>query len=585
MKAPKINFNALTILIFVAVLAIIIYCLPRGLDLTDEGFYLSSLYFPDRYPTFYSFGTIYTKLFGWLHPNVLDWRIIKLVQSGVATIVLSYAVYLTSKNKIQTRLYQIFIILFLLNSVSSSLYLQTISYNDLNNFLTVCSIACLGIFISQTEKKPIFLISAGFFEGINFFNKATASASLGILMAVFLVVYFWPNWQKSVRFTLFILLGYALGFLFYFSVFQSFDSWYIDVFEGFNSSSQYMAKPLDWLLEYAYRLGRSFGFIMLVLLPWLIGELFFVRKIIKIIDQKNHQRLTIFCRIISVIWSAFLLYETSLLLGGEKNFSKLSLVYLIVIGFMFLAIIVKQKFDWKQDKQHWIWLFFLFLVPFACGIGSTNSLTRQACFHTIFWGVILIHLDQKLGSKSWRQSLFALLVFIQILSGTYDPYSMSAMNRHIKPVSLWEQSSTLKGIKNLEQIKVDEPTKNSYVALISLIQKHSQQADNQAIFYDLPGLNFLTQTVSPSTSWYYWTYVKYNCHCVAQTNFREKRKPILAFLDSKVPKEEMLNCFQKSGIDFPNQYNQIGAFFMPSHQDTLRVYVGRQRIDLQSKNP
>jgi hypothetical protein len=366
-------------------------------------------------------------------------------------------------------------------------------------------------------------------------------------------------------------LGYLLAALIFFGFFQSFELWIASVFGGLGSSSQYMAKPIDWLLEYLYRLGRAFGFVLLVVLPWVISEVFLLPKM-----QFKKKFIVVICRNFTTIWSCYLLYYTALLWGGEKNFSKLSLVYLVVIAFMLLAFFISPKKDFFLQKKYWLWLIFLFLVPLACGIGSTNSLTRQASFHTIFWGSVLVYLDQMLGSKPWRTTLISGLVCLQIFTGSFDPYSMAAMNMHIVPVSLWQQNEKLNNIPNLERIAIDKPTQQSYFDLKDYIQNNKQLFDNQAIFYELPGLNFITQTISPSTSWYYWTYVNYNCFCIGQSDFSIKKKPLLGFLDSKVPTGKMLDCFKKSGIDFPEKYQEVGKYFLPSHQDTLRIYLPKE---------
>ena len=541
--------------------ATLLWAVSRGLDLTDEGFYLIHLTFPDRYPTLYGFGNIYQSALGWCCENVLHWRFAKLLQGLLGGII--FAVSLMKVVEVKPAL-PTFWALLGMNFVSFALYLQTISYNDLNNFLAILLSACLLLGAKAQSKQTLFLalVGAGLCLGINFFNKATASVALLGWSAVFLIANYyariWPQ-QTHLRWQFLALIaGLFLGFGVFFAFIKPFNIWYADYAGGLAASSQYMEPAWVWVGNYLKYLVRAVGFVVVLTLPWwVVGR------------AKKYKNAAI---VLATLWTLAGVYETQLILGGEKAFSKLSLVYLSVIFLQIIAIRARleaQKTEWRffldRNKQVLFVATFLFVVPFACSLGSTNSLTRQASFHLVFWGGVVVLLNSLNNNWRWISSVLSVLVLVQITTGTLNPYAASAIVNPKHPVTLQMQTAETNNIPELKGILLDSVTAAS---LTHLRQITDSLGFKNAIFYDLPALNYLTNTVSPGTDWFFFLYESHNCYVISRID--PSSRPLLSVLNHRQPGEKTLQCLAEKNVVI-QKYRLAASLPLPTQADTLRV--------------
>ncbi len=541
--------------------ATLLWAIPRGLDLTDEGFYLIHLTFPDRYPTLYGFGNIYQSALGWCCENVLHWRFAKLLQGLLGGVI--FAVSLIKTVKVKPAL-PTFLALLDMNFVSFALYLQTISYNDLNNFLAILLSACLLLGAKAQSRQTLFLalVGAGLCLSLNFFNKATAAVALLGWSAVFLIanyyVKIWPQ-KTHLRWQFLALIaGLFLGFGVFFAFIKPFNIWYADYAGGLAASSQYMEPAWVWVGNYLKYLVRAVGFVVVLTLPWwVVGR------------AKKHKSAAI---VLATLWTLAGVYETQLILGGEKAFSKLSLVYLSVIFLQIIAIRARleaQKTEWRsfldRNKQVLFVAVFLFVVPFACSLGSTNSLTRQASFHLVFWGGVVVLLNSLNNNWRWISSVLSVLVLVQITTGTLNPYAASAIVNPKYPVTLQMQTAETNNIPELKGILLDSVTAES---LTHLRQMTDSLGVRNAIFYDLPALNYLTNTVSPGTDWFFFLYESHNCYIISRID--PSSRPLLSVLNHRQPGEKTLQCLAEKNVVI-QKYRLAASLPLPTQADTLRV--------------
>ena len=554
---------------FFMILSTLIWAIPRGLDFTDEGFYLVHLNFPDRYPTLYGFGNIYQSVLGWCCKDILHWRVAKLVQGILGGMIFAFVV---AKFIPRGRSCAHFWALLCLNFVSFSLYLQTISYNDLNNFLAIISSVAVLWRIKTEQKIIVFalLLGGGICLGLNFFNKATSSLSLLGLSFIFLFSshYFQhsPRRASLLKQILALFLGYLIGLCIFFSFIKPFDSWVKDYIMGMEASATYMDSISVWLGKYLKYLVRAVGFVVVLVLPW--SAVGYVKK------------YRAWAISLATIWTLTGVYQTQLILGGEKAFSKHSLVYLSVIFLQLIALTNTFKiekcsllFFVKQHKQDLSIVFFLFFVPFACALGSTNSLTRQASFHLVFWGGVILLLNSISSNWQWMPTVLSVLVLIQITTGTLNPYSASAIVNPEHPITLQEQTKSVANIPELRGIKLDSITSVSLFQLRQITDSLRLKTANQAIFYDLPTLNYLTAMPSPGTEWYYFLYEPHNCYIVSKLKL--KTLPLFAFLAHRKPGKLTQESLSQIGIK-PDEFKTVMRLAFPTQSDTLQLLVPRR---------
>ncbi|MCY7349496.1 MAG: hypothetical protein LH606_02350 [Cytophagaceae bacterium] len=574
-------------LCMVGILSTVIWALPRGLDLTDESFYFIHIYYPNRYATLYGFGVIYHQLFSAFTYDVLDLRYAKLGQGiAEATIFGLTFVHFFYKQADFKNKAIIFLALFCVNFVGFSLFLPTVSYNDLNNFLTALATACLLLSFSFLAKEnaassripPYFwLLGSGFFTGFNFFNKASASLALTLLIWLVLVYFYGRDGRKLFRCWVVWTGGYGLALIGYFWFFQPFSEWSASYSEGLRGKGQQFSllALLGW---YAYFLARIGLFLAAIVAPWVLLYARWFRKLRAQLSPRYRSLLTVG----SMIWSTGFILGSKLIWGGKAAFGKLSLVYLLIILAQLIwldARLQARQTAWKTAWQHhrttWIWLLFFFLVPFACCIGSGNSLTRQAAFHVLFWGASILLLNQILRAQDHRADLvplgLGLLVTFQILTGTRDPYSASVLIE--KPVTLFEQTTFPTDLYGLGRIRLDPQSRQAYQQINQLVNQYRNRIANQAIFYDLPGLNFITQTVSPGTEWYFHGYDEFLCYSLSQTGFSSQKFPLIAYLDKRRPSETAQRCFREKQWLVTGQYHRVASIYLASQRDTLHVFV------------
>lgn len=554
---------------FLIIIGTLIWAIPHGLDFTDEGFYLIHLTFPDRYPTLYGFGNIYQSALGWCCTNVIHWRNAKLVQGilGGMLFAITIVKLVPKPNAVAS-----FWAVFCMNFVSFSLYLQTISYNDLNNFLVILSSIAVLWSLKLESKITVFLLllGGGICLGLNFFNKSTASFAMLGWTSLFLISCHCFKfsalrvsvWAQILAF----LIGYFFGFCLFFALIKPFDLWIKDYLLGLEASATYMDSIGVWLGNYLKYLVRSVGFVVFLVLPWwAVG---------------NKKKYKIWIILFATLWILTGVYLTHLVLGGEKGFSKLALVYLTVIALQFVAIkdrLIAQKCSLhsfvNKHKEVLFIAFFLFIIPFACSLGSTNSLTRQASFHLIFWGGVIVILNSI--STNWQSlpAVIGILVLVQITSGTLNPYAASATVNPKHPVTLQDQTVLLENIEVLRGLKLDATTAASLLKIKFLTDSLSNFTDNQAIFFDLPALNYLTATQSPGTDWFYFLYEPHNKYIISKLKL--KTLPLLGILNHRKPGELTQKSLGKIGIKM-DKYVKVGSFSFPTQSDTLQLYAPRR---------
>ena len=571
----------------------LIWALPRGLDLTDESFYILHIYYPRRYPTLYGFGVIYHQIFNGFAFDVLDLRRAKLVQALIEATVFGVAfVHFFCKNKNQKSRLIAFLTLLCVNFVGFSLFLPTISYNDLNNFCTALSVAGLLFCLSSPSPgtnaphqspgigRYVWLLGSGFFAGFNFFNKGSASLALALLVYLVLIYFHRSEWRKTVRLVLVWTLGYGLALVSFFAFIQPFNGWYASFSEALQGK-EHQFGLLSLLGWYGYFLARVGLFLFVILAPWiLLFSLWFERR---------RQRLSPAYRsalsYAAFVWSGGFILGSKLIWGGKEAFGKLSLVYLLLILALLLVLDVRLRQRqirwnvlWRQKNMICVWALFFFLVPFACCVGSGNSLTRQAAFHMLFWGASLLLLQQLLrayGQPGYAVSVgIGLLVTFQVITGTADPYAASAINANLSTPGLYEQTTyPTTGLPGLNRIRFDPQSLAAYQQLRQVVGKYRSQTNNQAIFYDLPGLNFITQTVSPGTEWYFHDLDGFLCYSLSQTTFTPPNLPLVAYLDGRRLSAVAQRCFRSRQLLVPGTYRRIVSIYLPSQGDTLHVFL------------
>lgn len=579
-----------------AVVAALVWSLPRGFDITDEGFYLLNFRYPAEYEaSFSTFHLIVTRMLGLTNASVVTARAVGLVAAVLGAVVfgLSLAAWLRATTPTEGRRWVghpgLVVSFVLLGSLLVfSVFPRDISYNGLTSvFLLLAAAAALAALQRGPGASAWQLLSIGFVLGLDVFVKAS-SAGLLFASAAALLAWCWRGfgWRVLLRTAILLGLGLGLGIGLYFVTVEPPGLWYRNIvqelavmqLQGHYKLSNLLPIYVKSVVDTARFLVFPFGPVLVVLasLAW-----WWPRRV----PAAWHGLATL--ALIGGL-GAFLLFEALkrrwYFNALSNNFETLPLLFALIV----LATLVgATENDWGTNRKTsaasaaaattgqqlpvGLWLLAL---PLLAATGTINDLRLNLLVDMAPWfGVLLLLVSQPRPARlpAWVPAILLLLpagfAAQQTTNGVlWTPYSLAG--------TMAEQTEPLHAAGVTGRLQVDPRTLAFVTQLEKLLAEGGFRPGAPLLaFYDMPGLVYLCGGISPGAAWYFHDRDARNCHALDLTAQPLRKACVLL---SQPLGAELKACLHEHGLAFPENYRLVGTVLSsyPDHRQ-VRVYAPR----------
>lgn len=579
-------------LLALAALAVMIWALPRGFDITDEGFYLLNFRYPVEYETSFStFHLIVARMLGLANASPFTARAVGLGTSVLGTIVfgLSLAAWLRATTAPEGRrwvsqpgLVVSFVLLGAL--LVFSVFPRAISYNGLTSLALLLSAAAVLAALRRGPGAATWqLLSIGFVLGLDVFVKAS-SAALLFGGAVVVLAWYWRSsgWRVLLRAAVLLGLGLALGFGLYFVVVEPFGLWrrnFVQEMAVIQSQGRY--SMADLLPKYISSAAQVLIFLVFPLGPVLVALAGLTWWWPRRVPAAWHWLALL---VMGGGLGAFLLMEALQRRwysnAISNNLETLPLLLaLVAITALIVAIEVTLSKNHAPPAtavpvataQQWPVGLWLLGLPLLAAAGTINDLRLNMLVDMAPWfGLLLILVSQ--FRLAWLPVWVPAVLLLspacyaaeQIIWGIlWTPYNMAA--------TMAAQTVPLKTAGVTGPLQVD-PGTVEFVTQVEklLVAGGFRPGDPLLAFYDLPGLVYLCGGVSPGTAWYFPSRDARNCHALDITTQPLRKACILL---NQPLGDKLKACLHEHGLAFPENYRLVGTVLSSYQSEYRRVRV------------
>ncbi|GAB2863286.1 hypothetical protein GCM10027044_24800 [Hymenobacter ruber] len=570
-----------------------VWALPRGFDITDEGFYLLNFRYPAEYEaSFSTFHLVVARMLGLANASVFTARAVGLGAAVLGAVIfgLSLAAWLQATSATGTRrwvsrpgLVVGFVVLGSL--LVFSIFPRAISYNGITSLSLLLSAAAV---LAALRRGPVAatwqLLGIGFVLGIDIFVKAS-SAALLFGGAVVVLAWYWRNsgWRSLLRIAVLLGVGLALGLGLYFVMVEPFGLWHRNFVQEMTAlQSQGRYGMADLLPKYISSAFRTLLFLVFPLGPVVVVVAGLAWWWPRRVPAAWH-RLAILA--LGGGLGAFLLMEALRRRWYSNAISNglETLPLLLALVVITLLIVVAQPRGRETPAtsvpaapaQQWPVGLWLLSLPLLAAAGTINDLRLNLLVDMAPWfGLLLILVSQvRLALlPAWVPAALILApagyAAEQTIWGVlWTPYNLAA--------TMAAQTEPLHAAGVTGPLQVDPGT----VAFVTQLEKlladgGFQPGDPLLAFYDLPGLVYLCGGMSPGAAWYFPGRDARNCHALDITTQPLSRACILL---NQPLGDELKACLHEHGLAFPENYRLVGTVLSSyqSEHRQIQVYAPR----------
>ena len=488
-KGLKMNVTKLGVVLQSLIFFILCYftltAADKGLDFTDEGFYL--LYSSGNYNdlTFFTYAhLIIAKIVGLFNLKIVGVRILRFILQILAVMFLAHStsIYL-KKKKLNFSTPNLYLIL--LNSVFLGYALgpQSFSYNSL---LAVLIFAAVGSYLLSLASATIkiqyaALLFCGIMLDLIVLSKVTAGA-LFILLFGLLIAF---NPEKRVKRVLVFLSGLLAGmFIISLLICNYFDAIsniylagrYISVDGGSHSFDKLKEELLVFRDDF-------FKELFLAAITFLLYKFIDLLKSNGKVDLKKILQLVLFCGAAGLVLKKYLAHPF------DGTITKIIIYALLVSLLLFLD---KNRFKICFKSREFYHAVILFLFPLVCVAGTNNALVLNTMIYITFW-VLLVYLMLNQLEKPLLNAGVMLIISALILHNTYNkmwklPYRILPMTEQTEFLSFPDQ----------QNLQVDRQTSDFLNSLDTVLKKNGfKKGDPLVAVFKMPALNYLFEAHAP----------------------------------------------------------------------------------------
>ncbi len=516
----------------------------RGFDFSDESYYhIGYLFGIEIDNSVIFFHRIYNSFFGFLHLSFVQNRLLGLFLTLFSSIFLAYvsALYFEIKEKAQ-----LIIFTSLLGFLAHSIFPMSISYNLFSAIFSALLVGLTFLYLKYNHFISVFLI--GFFTTLLIANKFTNLSFLFFLFPSILSLDYFDKKRKItfyLKSTLIALLGFLTATIFLFHSFYELNKSIEDFLYGLSLSTGHSLREM---LDKFYIDLINLLILLKFLLPTLILVIYFKWK-------KNTSFYNKIILIVSTLNILVLLLLNNGFMGKTVIFN--FFFYLILITVFITSITQK-----KQKHKKILYSFILIFVPFACSIGTNNSLFVQFTFYGNVFAIGLFLLFSTLNNYYFRYFLVSITLVVTFLNISYN----KIYNPYRIDTNLVLQTEEIKNISYLKGLKVDVNTKKNIQHLLGL-KKYN--ASRLFLPSKLLGTSLISETQPLLFTWI----DNAGFHLIPK--LIEQKKDLLSgnllfVIPSKYSNPITHELFKIDKLNFKNEYRILDKFEFK--KDSLLIY-------------
>lgn len=567
----QIGLGSLGILAIVKVL-LLFWAVNKGIEMTDEGYYLlwfrsADLYPPDMHLNYYYLIQMFA---GWINWDIITLRIGGniTILAGVAALVWGIKHYLQQliPEVYSTRL----LILILLAGIAAVFLAEnphTLSYNTVTFFLMAFAAALLLYWLAyKNEFKQTALIVLFTVLSFVLMAQLLVKFSSAILMGgIWLVALLYHH--RSVK--VFPIVGSSLLGSVIFLV------WFFTTQLDPKTFVEYFWVSYERISGLGYTPTRIFfGTYLAKDLPHFVINLTPTLAVLiasyMLLNRGGKENKT------TPVVVSFVVFCAQMLLLKLNYFPQLHYRF---IDLMLWAMLTALFILWRTKKlsKPIVQLsLILGAIPFVCAIGSAVPLPMSLFFYVHAWVMLVVML--------WHMA--STIRSLSIVAPSVQLVSIAASFVVFFKVFLWPQylphgfaaplfEQTHKPLDD-RSLLVDSLTSELIAGTHQLLQKGDFEPNDYLLaLYDLPGLVYLMDGYSPQVIWYFGETTRetldesVNNTCMHIGNINEEHVYIIK--PTKVD-PRVLTSLENSRLDFPDSYTLQGMVYDPYSKREMEVW-------------
>ncbi|WBO84960.1 hypothetical protein [Hymenobacter yonginensis] len=596
-SAPRlVVYTVLVGAVAAFLIGLFLWTINKGFDLTDESFYLLGYTYPAEYSSgFTSFNLIVSKILSPASTSIIGYRLAGLFTTVAAGLLLAGGLWVWIKEKYQAGLLPFGLLAALFvsgNFLQYSIFPRTLFYNNINSFCIAAFASSVLLYSAYPSAKGLkwrhaFLYIGGIFIGLDLFVKG--SSSLGALATGLVVLALYAGlanireWYVPVGIA---LAGFVTGLLLFFVSIQSFGVWHTNFVHETQLLLQtsYNGGLLVRYLKDAYPIIRTliYPFSIFILAGFFLTRAYLRRQ------WRPALALQIGAAVLVVAFIGYEALRTGLYKNTHLNYNRSAvwfLALLFVVTAMFAAAYLEQPFR-KLKWRKIIIAAWLILLPFVGAVGTYNNLFMNFMLDINYWLALFCIMFVSMPAVSVlpvvRGIVFlvpALVIAEQSAYGlVFAPYVQATnMMEQKVPVALGQTHAPV-------VLQLDAQT----AAYMTELRKSMRQAGFRpgipiVALYDMPGLVYALDGISPGNPWMFGQLDVRNCDALAKTRLDLTKAFVLV---NEKPGPQILECMKSHGMNFPSGYTVVRRLLSPyaanqygwrDYQDTVTVYAPKSR--------
>ncbi len=611
----KLNLINSLLLVGMALFALltIVWGVDKGFDLTDAGFHMMNLVEPDHSPARFQYQWYIIKAFGWMDLGVLGYKYLRIALIAVSALFFAWAgqqwikqqPFFKEDEKLPT--YGFFGFILLGSLMGFSLQPTTLSYNN----MTVIFLLLVGggilrylTLLQQTGtawRRYLILGVLGWITIITFFTKFTSGAALfaGIGAMVFVSKF---NRTQSWISTLPALIAFGVGLGFGLLIHQFFiasiPEWSQTLGQEVAVMRKYSIGDILYRHFYTFFLGLDRGLFSLIFVP--IG-LFFSLKAYNMLEEE--ERKPIHTKLLYGAFGITLLYLIGKAIQLELYqsgmfYNKFAFdIFMIVLVAMFALLLpfvniaqLKKMAGSIEQREVILMTAFLLVLPFFGAFGTRNHLPLQFLQYLFAWFLVFI-IGYYIIKRELKYiggillGIAAVFGLSQIISGyVFHPQRLNG--------SLFDQHAKIGNLDRAKDVKFEPSTKQFVTRINKIIKSKTKfKSGDPMISFYYPGLTYLLEGVSPSSSWFKMGnfYDLINCYRLDASDLEKMDRTVIIKPTDQVFSDRFEECMRNNGLKYPDAYVPLGkvaykeTFYMGKEKE-YEVIVPIKLLKTQSKS-
>lgn len=588
------RYSAISILLgLLSLFCLALFCwsIDRGFDISDEGFYMLGFVYPEEYSVqFTNYNMIVAAILPGKSVSLIGYRVASLVVALAAAVFISIGVWQWIRHRALAAVpFQVILLLLTVGSfLPYSLVPRTISYNSLNSLSIAALVGGVLYFCAAPAGRRwlayAFLALGGLFAGLDLFIKGTSSAAnAGMAGIVLILVMGVPNFKRWFIPGVVLVLGYLAGLLLFFVWIQPADVW----FTNFNNELRVLSSAYSGGSLVAKYLSNAKPIVKQLVFPFslLIAGAFGLGRLYR---QQPARLSPLVLSVAGVVFAAVFAYGTrrgglyrNVHLNNNQSAVWFLLAVLVVLA-LFVALADKKHLS-RLSRPTVIVTGWLLALPLICSIGTYNNIFINALLDLNYWLAAICLLYANMPESATDKLLLKVMVFLVPALMTTEQFVYGLLRGpYLQAADTPQQTVPVEvgAVHRSATLKLDAATAGFVQDMRQTLRKAGFQPATPIIaIYDLPGLVYLLDGISPGDPWLFGQRDERSCNSLAKSRLDLRQAFVLV---NEPPGQELLRCMQAHGLRFPQGYVKVGTHLNPyaknrygwrGYQDTVTVYA------------